>query len=77
MTENRIVPLRQEGAVDDPLTEILRAGAKRLIARAVEAELDAFPAPMGTWRFPTGANAWCATGMIRPGTSSRGSARSR
>ena len=29
MTENRVVALRQKGAVDDPLTEILRAGARR------------------------------------------------
>ena len=42
MTENRVVPLRQEGEIDDPLTELLRAGAKRLIAQAVEAEFDAF-----------------------------------
>jgi len=42
MTENKIVSLRQEGAINDPLTEILRAGAKRLIAQAVEAEFAAF-----------------------------------
>ena len=54
MTENRIVPLRQEGAVDDPLTEILRAGAKRLISRAVEAEFDAFPAAHGDLALPDG-----------------------
>ena len=42
MTENRVVALRQKGAIDDPLTEILRAGARRLIAQAVEAELETF-----------------------------------
>jgi len=42
MTENRVVALRQEGEIDDPLTEILRSGARRLIAQAVEAEFDAF-----------------------------------
>jgi transposase-like protein len=42
MTENRVVVLRQTGEIDDPLTEILRAGAKRLIAQAVEAEFSAF-----------------------------------
>ena len=36
MNENRVVSFRQKGAVDDPLTEILRAGARRLIAQAVE-----------------------------------------
>jgi hypothetical protein len=39
MTENRVVALRQKGAIDDPLTEILRIGARRLIAQAVEAEI--------------------------------------
>ena len=42
MTENRVVALRQKGAIDDSLTEILRAGARRLIAQAVEAEFETF-----------------------------------
>src|ERR1700685_4224731 len=42
MTENRVVALRQKGAIDDPLTEILRTGARRLIAQAVEAEFETF-----------------------------------
>ena len=42
MTENRVVALRQKGAIDDALTEILRAGARRLIAQAVEAEFETF-----------------------------------
>ena len=28
MDENRVVSLRQKGAIDDPLTEILQAGAR-------------------------------------------------
>jgi putative transposase len=42
MDENRVVSLRQKGAIDDPLTEILRADARRLIAQAVEAEFETF-----------------------------------
>ena len=42
MTENRVVALRQKGAIDDPLTEILRTGARRLIAQAVKAEFETF-----------------------------------
>ena len=42
MNENRVVALRQKGAIDDPLTEILRAGARRVIAQAVEAEFETF-----------------------------------
>ena len=42
MDENRVLSLRQKGAIDDPLTEILRTGARRLIAQAVEAEFEIF-----------------------------------
>ncbi len=42
MDENRVVYHRQKGAIDDALTEILRAGARRLIAQAVEAEFETF-----------------------------------
>ena len=34
MNENRVVPLRQPEEIDDPLTEILRCGAKRLVQQA-------------------------------------------
>ena len=44
MHEDRVVCLRQKAAIDDPLTEILRAGARRLIAQAVEAEFATFMA---------------------------------
>ncbi len=42
MNENKVVVLRQKEEIDDPLTEIMRSGAKRLIAQAVEAEFEAF-----------------------------------
>ena len=42
MNENRVVPFRQEDEIDDPLTDILRTGARRLITRAVEIEFDTF-----------------------------------
>jgi hypothetical protein len=38
MNTNRVIALRQKGEIDDPPTDILRDGARRLIARAVEAE---------------------------------------
>jgi hypothetical protein len=41
MNENRnIVRLRQQGEIDDPLMNILRSGARRLLARAVETEAE-------------------------------------
>jgi transposase-like protein len=40
--------------VDDPLTEVLRAGARRLLAQAIEAEAEAFLAGMADWRLADG-----------------------
>jgi transposase-like protein len=40
--------------VDDPLTEVLRAGARRLLAQAVEAEAAAFLALMSRWTLDDG-----------------------
>jgi hypothetical protein len=42
MDESSVVPLRQPEEIVDPLTEVLRSGARRLIAQAVEAEFEAF-----------------------------------
>ena len=42
MQENKVVFLRRKDEIDDPLTEILRSGARRLIAQAVEAEFETF-----------------------------------
>ena len=54
MTENRVVPLRQPDAIDDPLTEILCSGARRLIAQAVEAEFEAFLTSHADCQLPDG-----------------------
>ena len=42
MTQDTVVKLIQPGAFSDPLTEVLRAGARALLAQAVEAEVAAF-----------------------------------
>ena len=43
MTEDTVVQLRQPGAFsEDPLTEVLRFGARRLLAQAVEMEVTTF-----------------------------------
>jgi putative transposase len=54
MSENRVVALRQKDEIDDPLTEILRSGAKLLIAQPVEAEFDAFLASHADHKLPDG-----------------------
>ena len=53
-TPTSIVRLRQPDEVDDPLTEVLRTGARRLLAQAVEMEADAFLAAMQDLRLPDG-----------------------
>ena len=54
MNENRVVCLRQKDEIDDPLTEILRTGARRLITRAVEVEFDTFLASNSELALPDG-----------------------
>ena len=47
MTETiNIVRLRQPEEIDDPLTDVLRAGARKLLAQAIEMEAEAFLAEM-------------------------------
>ncbi|WP_018263931.1 IS256 family transposase [Methylobacterium sp. WSM2598] len=49
-----IVRLRQPDEIDDSLTEVLRAGARRLLAQAVELEAEAFLTAMQDLRLPDG-----------------------
>src|SRR3954464_2304820 len=53
-SDSTVVPLRLLGAVDDPLTAILRSGARQLLAEAVEAEAEAFLVEMRTARLADG-----------------------
>ena len=53
-SSSTVVPLRQPDAVDDPLTAVLRDGARRLLAQAVEAEAEAFLVAMREVRLPDG-----------------------
>ncbi|WP_424140640.1 IS256 family transposase [Roseomonas chloroacetimidivorans] len=52
--DTTVVPLRQPETVEDPLTAVLRSGARRLLAQAVEAEADSFLAKMKGERLPDG-----------------------
>ena len=55
MNENStVVRFPQPEVVDDPLTEVLRAGARRLLAQAIEAEAEAFLAGMVDRRLADG-----------------------
>jgi hypothetical protein len=53
-SDSSVVPLRQPDAVDDPLTAVLREGARRLLAQAVEAEAEAFLASIRDARLADG-----------------------
>ena len=49
-----VVRFRQPDAIDDPLTSILRSGARQLLARAVEMEAEEFLAAMKALKLPDG-----------------------
>ncbi|QQP90646.1 IS256 family transposase [Skermanella sp. TT6] len=52
--DSTLVRLRQPDEFDDPLTAILRAGARRLLEQAIEAEVEAFLASMKDLRLADG-----------------------
>ena len=52
--DSSIIRLRQPDAIDDPLTAILRAGARRLLEQAIEAEVEAFLASRKELKLPDG-----------------------
>lgn len=55
MDENsNVVRLRQPDEIDDPLTEVLRSGARQLLARAVELEVEAFLAERSSLKLADG-----------------------
>lgn len=49
-----VVRFRQPEEIDDPLTAVLRSGARRLLAQAIEAEAEAFLALMADWKLSDG-----------------------
>lgn len=54
MSSNTVVSFRQPDEIDDPLTAVLRSGARRLLAQAIEAEAEAFLAAMKDKRLADG-----------------------
>src|ERR671916_43373 len=53
-SSTNVVRLRQPDEIDDALTEVLRTGARRLLAQAVEMEAEAFLSAMQDLRLPDG-----------------------
>src|SRR5919112_2261195 len=52
--DSSIIHLRQPDEIDDPLTAVLRTGARRLLEQAIEAEVEAFLASMKDLKLPDG-----------------------
>ncbi len=53
-SSSTVVSLRQPDTIDDPFSAVLRSGARRLLAQAIEAEADAFLAMMKDAQLPDG-----------------------
>ena len=51
-----VIALRQPDAIDDPLTELAREGARRILAQVLIAEADAFIALWKDLKLPDGRN---------------------
>ena len=49
-----VLRLRQPDAIDDPQTDILRTGARKLLAQALESEAEAYLASMRDLKLPDG-----------------------
>ena len=49
-----VIPFRQPDAVDDPLSEVAREGARRMLAQVLIAEADAFVGQRKDLKLPDG-----------------------
>ncbi len=52
--DTTVIPFRHADSVEDPLTEIAREGARRMLAEALKAEADAFVASFADERLDDG-----------------------
>jgi len=62
VTDTNVFQLSQPGAFADPLTEVLRNGARALLTQAVEAEVAALLSSHADKRPTTVASGSCAMG---------------
>ena len=65
MTDTNVLQLSQPGTFADPLTEVLRNGARALLAQAVEAEVAALLASHADELTDEAGRGWCAMGICR------------
>jgi len=74
--DTTVLPFQHPEELDDPLTSVLREGARRLLAQAVEAEAEAFLEAMRRNGSQTAVPASCGTATGRSGSSRPASDRS-
>ena len=53
-SDSSVVPLHKPETLEDPLTAVLRRGARQLLVQAIEAEVEAFLASMKGLQLPDG-----------------------
>lgn len=76
-TPTNIVRLRQPEEINDFLSDVLRAGVRRLLVPTVETEADALP-PRNAGPAAAGrSRGWCGTATNRSGRPRPASARCR
>jgi len=69
MSKDNVVAFPSPEGIEDPLTELLRTGAKRLIQQAIEAELAELLAQHEAQVDAQGAGQWSGTVTCRNGRS--------
>jgi hypothetical protein len=55
--DTTVIPFRQPEAIDDPLSELAREGARRMLAQVLVAEADSFVAMWKDLKLPDGRDA--------------------
>ena len=73
-TDTTVSAFRHPDAIEDPLTSVLRDGARRLLAEAIEAEAEVFLAAMQEERLSDGRARFVRHGHGRSEPSRRASA---
>ena len=74
--DTTITPFRHADSIDDPLTEIAREGARRMLAEALKAEADAFVASFADDVLADGRQRMSGADMAPSDPSRPGSGRS-
>src|SRR5512144_817812 len=75
--DTTVIRLRQPDAIDDPLSELAREGACRMLGQVLIAEADAFVAMWKDESCRMGVTGWCVTAMGRSARARPGSGLSR